>query len=93
MTESDSHLGARLQTVGPQTPSLGHFNRASAENTRSRDSLFSGTPAVVNSACALGDIVPDALARVEEMVAENPTQATNRRLYNEKFHNFFATSF
>ena len=42
---------------------------------------------------ALVDSVPNAPARVEEVLAENLTQANNRRLYNEKFNNFLATSF
>jgi len=81
MADSDSHLGTAHATgLGPQTPSLGPSSRNSAENTRSQDNLLSGTPAVDNSGRELGDSVPDAPARVEEVVAENPTQATNRRL-------------
>jgi len=81
MAGSHSHLGPGYTAgTGPQTPSLGTSTRNSADNTHSQDNLLSGPLPGDNSARVLGDSVPDAPARVEEIVAENLTQATNREL-------------
>lgn len=81
MADSDSHLGPGYGS-GPaaRTPSVGPSNRTSAEGTRSQDNLLSGSTVDNNSGRELGDSVPDATPRVEEIVAENPEHATNRRL-------------
>jgi hypothetical protein len=81
MADSDSHLGPGYGSgLAPRTPSVGPSNRTSAEGTRSQDNLLSGSAVDNNSGRELGDSVPDAPSRVEEIVAENPEHATNRRL-------------
>ena len=81
MADSDSHLGPG-DGSGPaaRTPSAGPSNRNSAEGTRSQDNLLSGSAVDNNSGRELGDSVPDAAPVFQEIVAENPEQATNREL-------------
>jgi len=82
MADPSSHLepasGAGLAT---QSPSIGPSSRGSAEIAGSQENLLSGN-AVEDRPPAreIGDSVPDAPARVEEVVAENPAHATNRQL-------------
>jgi len=70
MADSDSHLGL-ASGLFPQTPSLGPSSRPSTDDARSQDQLLSRNVA---------SDVPDAPPRVQEVPAENPTHATNRRL-------------
>jgi hypothetical protein len=81
MADYDSHLGPGYGS-GPaaRTPSVGPSNRTSAEGTHSQDNLLSGNALDNNSGRELGDSVPDATPLMEEVVAENPEYATNRRL-------------
>ena len=81
MADSDSHLGPGYASgLAPQTPSVGPSSRTSAEDAGSQDNLLAGNVINNNPARGLGDSVPDAPVRVEEIVAENPAHATNRRL-------------
>jgi hypothetical protein len=79
MADSDSHLGL-ASGLAPRSPSLGPSSRPSADDARSQDELLSRNAADDNPARKLGDSVPDAPLRVQEVPAENPTHATNRRL-------------
>lgn len=81
MADSDSHLGPGYGSgPAPRTPSVGTSNRTSAEGTHSQDNLLSGSAVDNNSGRELGDSVLDATPHVEEIVAETPEYATNRRL-------------
>ncbi len=81
MADSDSHSRPGYGSGrAARTPSVDPFNSTSAEGTHSQDNLLSGSAVDNNSGRELGDSVPDATPRVEEIVAENPEHATNRRL-------------
>ena len=79
MAESGSHLGL-TSDLSQQSPSLGPSGRPSADDTRSEDELLSRNVAEDNPARKLGDSVPHAPPRVQEVPAENPTHASNRQL-------------
>lgn len=82
MADSDSHLGqGHASGLAPRSPSLGPSSRPFADDdAQSEDELLSRNAADDNPARKLGDSVPDAPLRVQEVPAENPTHATNRRL-------------
>ncbi len=63
-----------------QSPSLGTSRRPSVDDARSHDGLLSGTTAGNDPAGGPGNSVPDAPPRVQQVPAENPTHAINRRL-------------
>lgn len=81
MEDPNSHLGpGHASGLGPRSPSLDPSGQPSTDDTGSQDGLLSRNAADDNPARELGDNVPDAPPRVQEISAENPTRATNRRL-------------
>jgi hypothetical protein len=85
MADSQSHLGpGHASGLAPRSPSLIPSGRLSTDNTGSQDDLLPRNAADDNLAREPGDSVPDALARVEVVAAENLTHATNRRLGQSK---------
>jgi hypothetical protein len=84
MADSDSHLGLLGQAAGSdlalRSPSRGPSEGASTDDGRSQIGLLSRNAADGNLARSLGDSVPDAPARLQEVTAENPTHAINRPL-------------
>jgi hypothetical protein len=87
MAGSDSHLGLGQATgsdLALQSPSRGPSERASTDDGRSQERLLSRNVADDNLERTLGDSVPDAPPRLEEVTAENPTHATNRPLGESK---------
>jgi hypothetical protein len=81
MADYDSHLGPGYSgSLAPQSLSPGPSGRPSTDDSLSQDELLSRNADDDNSARTLGDSVPDAPRRVQEIPAENPTHATNRRL-------------
>jgi hypothetical protein len=88
MADSESHLGpGHASGLAPRSPSLIPSGRLSTDNSGSQDDLLPRNAADDNLARELGDSVPDAPARVEEVAAENLTHATNRRLGKSKDFN------
>jgi hypothetical protein len=85
MADSQPHLGpGHASGLAPRSPSLIPSGRLSTDNTGSQDDLLPRNAADNNQAREPGDSVPDALARVEVVAAENLTHATNRRLGQSK---------
>lgn len=81
MADSDNHLEpGHAGGLGSQYPSPGPSSRPSGDDARSQDELLSGNAADNISTRQLGDSVPDAPPRVQEVSAEDPTHATNREL-------------
>lgn len=79
MSDSNFHLGAFYARVPPQpSPSLGPSNQ-SRDDIQSETGLPSDEPANDNQP-ELGGQVPHAPTRLQQVPAENPTHATNRRL-------------
>jgi hypothetical protein len=88
MADSESHLGpGHASGLARRSPSLLPSGRLSTDNSGSQDDLLPRNAADDNPARELGDSVPDAPARFEEVAAENPTHATNRRLGQSKDFN------
>jgi hypothetical protein len=86
MSDSDYHLGPFYTRIPAHpSPSLGPSSRHSDE-IRSENGLPSTQPAGDDPSQELGDTVPHAPARLQEVPAEDPTHATNRRL--GKSHRF-----
>jgi hypothetical protein len=80
MAASDFHLGPGQATgFTPPSPSLSSSERPSADDARLQDGVLSRNT-VDNQAREPGDSAPDAPPRVQTAPAENPSQATNRRL-------------
>jgi len=87
MADSDSHLGPGQATgsdLTSRSPSRGPSGGASTDDGRSQVGLLSRNAADDNPARTLGDSVPDAPPRLQEVTAENPTHATNRPLGEAK---------
>lgn len=87
MADFDSHLGLGQATssgLAPRSPSRGPSDGASTDDGRSQDALLSRNAAGDNLERTLGDSVPDAPPRLQEVTAENPTHATNRPLGESK---------
>jgi hypothetical protein len=88
MVDSDFHPGLLGQATGSdialRSPSRGPSERASTDDGRSQIALLSRNALDQNLSRSLGDSVPDAPARLQEVTAENPTHATNRPLGESK---------
>jgi hypothetical protein len=81
MADSNSHLGPdHTSGLAPRSPSLGFTGPPSADGARSQDELLPRNATDDNPAPELGGSVPDAPPRFQEVPAENPTYATNRRI-------------
>jgi hypothetical protein len=81
MADPNSHLRPGYASgLAPRSPSLDPSSRPSADYARSQDKLLSTNAPENNPPRELGDSVPDAPPQVQEVPAENPTHATNRRL-------------